>query len=54
MFNNFIHLKQSIQNILFNEKSLEGLYITENEWLKLERYLKIFEIFRKPTTVLQG
>ncbi len=54
MFDDFIHLQASIKNILFAEKSLEGLYITDNEWLKLARYLKIFEIFRKPTKILQG
>ncbi len=54
MFDDFIHLEILIKNIIFAEKSLDYLYITDNEWLKLARYLKIFEIFRKPTKVLQG
>ncbi len=54
MLNNFLHLKKYIETILFQDKSLDHLFITENEWGKLERYKKVFEIFREPTKRLQG
>ena len=49
MLNNFLYLRKSIEIILYQNKDLEHLFITENEWQKLERYKKIFEIFREPT-----
>ena len=54
MLNNFLYLRKSIEIILYQNKDLEHLFITENEWQRLERYKKIFEIFRKPTKRLQG
>jgi hypothetical protein len=54
MFSDFIHLEQSIKTILFNDKSLDKYFISDNEWIKIHQYAKIFEIFRKPTKVLQG
>jgi hypothetical protein len=54
MFADFLHLQQSIKIILFREKDLDHLMLSDHEWLLLERYTKLFEIFRKPTTVLQG
>ncbi len=54
MLNNFLYLRKSIEIILYQNKDLEHLFITENEWQRLERYKKIFEIFREPTKRLQG
>ncbi len=55
MLNDFIHLRQSIAVILYqNRKALEHLQIEENEWLKLERYRKIFEVWHFPTILFQG
>ena len=54
MLNNFLYLRKSIEIILYQNKDLEHLFITENEWQRLERYKKIFEIFREPTKGLQG
>lgn len=54
MFADFLHLQQSIKIILFREKELDHLMLSDHEWFLLERYKKLFEIFRKPTIVLQG
>ena len=54
MLNNFLYLRKSIEIILYQNKDLEHLFITENEWQRLERYKKIFEIFREPTKRLQN
>lgn len=52
MFVDFLHLQQSIKIILFREEL--DLMLSDHEWYLLERYKKLFEIFRQPTTILQG
>ena len=55
MFHDFLHLETSIKLILYQDRdTLEQLLISNDEWLLLEQYHQIFEIFRKPTKVLQG
>ncbi len=49
MLNNFLYLRKSIEIILYQNKDLEHLFITENEWQRLERYKKNFEKFRELT-----
>ncbi len=54
MFHDFLYLEISIKLILYQDRDiLEQLLISNDEWLLLEQYHQIFEIFRKPTKVLQ-
>jgi hypothetical protein len=54
MLDDFLHLKKSIEIILYSTPKLRYLELFENEWLLLERYHKLFNIFRKPTIKLQA
>jgi len=45
MLNNFLYLRKSIEIILYQNKDLEHLFITENEWQRLERYKKFSKYF---------
>jgi len=54
MLKDFLHLQEPIKYILYREKNLQHLSLSDNEWLFLERLMKLFGIFEKPTTILQG
>jgi hypothetical protein len=55
MYNDFIHLQRPIGALLYEfKKEIPHLQLEDNEWLLLERYHRIFQIFKKPLDRLQG